>query len=149
MNENEYPPPPLPKPMERNPVTWEKHRREVRRQIALPLVLGSIIVLTLAVLVPVLGTNPEVSQWANVSLIWLITPILLFSLVGLIILIAIVYGLFRLLKVLPYYTRTVQDYFNYVKDWIAVMNNKLVAPILGFESGKSSLRALRRNLTGK
>lgn len=149
MNESEYPSPPPPQPMERNPVTWKKHRREVRRQITFPLVLGFIIVLTLAVLVPVLGTNPEVSQWANVSLIWLITPILLFSLVGLIILIAIVYGLFRLLKVLPYYTRTIQGYFNYVRDWITVMNNKLVAPILGFESRKSSLRALRRNLKGK
>lgn len=134
--------------MERNQVTWEKHRREVRLQIILPLVIGILLVFVLAVLVA-LGTSAQISQWADVSLIWIIAPMLVVALIFLAILGGIAYGLARLLKVLPFYTRQVQDFLLQVRDRVSDVTNKLVEPILSYESKKASQRSLWRNLRRK
>ena len=102
MNDNMHIPSPPPKPMVRNPVTREKHRREVFWQITIPLVIALIIVIALAILIPVVGTHDSVSQWADVSLIWLIVPQMFLALITLLILIVLVYVLAGLLKVLPF-----------------------------------------------
>ena len=134
--------------MERNQVTWEKHRRDVRLQIILPLVIGILLVLVLAVLVT-LGSSAQVSQWADVSLIWIIAPMLVVALIFLAILGGIAYGLAKLLQVLPFYTRQVQDFFLLVRDRASDVTAKMVAPILNYESKKASQRALWRNLRRK
>ena len=134
--------------MERNQVTWEKHRRDVRLQIILPLVIGILLVLVLAVLVT-LGSTAQVSQWADVSLIWIIAPMLVVALIFLAILGGIAYGLAKLLQVLPFYTRQVQDFFLLVRDRASDVTAKMVAPILNYESKKASQRALWRNLRRK
>lgn len=148
MNENDTTSNQQPTPMQRNQVTWQKHRREVRLQIILPLVLGIILVLVLGVLVT-LGSNAAVSQGADVALIWLLAPWLPITLIFLAALSAIVYGLASLLKVLPFYTRQVQDFFLLVRDRVSDVTNKLVAPILSYESKKASSRSLWRNLLRK
>ena len=134
--------------MERNQVTWEKHRRDVRLQIILPLVIGILLVLVLAVLVT-LGSTAQVSQWADVSLIWIIAPMLVVALIFLAILGGMAYGLAKLLQVLPFYTRQVQDFFLLVRDRASDVTAKMVAPILNYESKKASQRALWRNLRRK
>ena len=134
--------------MERNQVTWEKHRRDVRLQIILPLVIGILLVFVLAVLVT-LGSTAQVSQWADVSLIWIIAPMLVVALIFLAILGGIAYGLAKLLQVLPFYTRQVQDFFLLVRDRASDVTAKMVAPILNYESKKASQRALWRNLRRK
>jgi hypothetical protein len=149
MSENEIPPVPEPRPLERNQVTWAMHRREVLRQITIPLVLTLLVVIACGVLVTVMGTNENVSQWADVSLIWLIMPQIFVSLIVLIILAAMVYGLYRLLKVLPFYTKIVQDYFILFRDQVAVLGDTLVEPFLAVKSKNASWRSLKRNLFGK
>lgn len=134
--------------MERNQVTWEKHRRDVRLQIILPLVIGILLVVVLAVLVT-LGSTAQVSQWADVSLIWIIAPMLVVALIFLAILGGMAYGLAKLLQVLPFYTRQVQDFFLLVRDRASDVTAKMVAPILNYESKKASQRALWRNLRRK
>jgi len=134
--------------MERNQVTWEKHRRDVRLQIIFPLVIGILLVVVLAVLVT-LGSTAQVSQWADVSLIWIIAPMLVVALIFLAILGGMAYGLAKLLQVLPFYTRQVQDFFLLVRDRASDVTEKMVAPILNYESKKASQRALWRNLRRK
>lgn len=148
VNENDTTSNQQPAPMQRNQVTWQKHRREVRLQIILPLVIGIILVLALGVLV-VLSSNAAVSQGADVALIWLLAPMLPVTLIFLAALSAIVYGLASLLKVLPFYTRQVQDFFLLAQDRVSDVTDKLVAPILSYESKKSSSRSLWRNLIRK
>jgi hypothetical protein len=54
-----------------------------------------------------------------------------------------------LLKVLPFYTRQVQDFLLLVRDRVSDVTDKLVAPILNYESKKVSQRAMWRNLRRK
>lgn len=149
MSDNVQIPSPPPKPMVRNPVTREKHRREVFWQITIPLVIALIIVIALAILIPVVGTQDSVSQWADVSLIWLIVPMMVLALITLLILAALVYVLARLLNVLPFYTNSVQEFFALFRDQVAVLGDKLVEPVLGIQSRIASWRSLKRNMTGK
>ena len=149
MSENQYPAVPEPKPMQRNQVTWAKHRREVLLQITIPLVITVLVVIACGVLAAVMGTNQNISQWADVSLIWLIMPQIFVSLIVLIILAAMAYGLYRLLKVLPFYTNTVQEYFILFRDQVAVLTDRLVQPFLKVKSSHASWQSLKRNLFGR
>lgn len=133
----------------RNPVTWARHSREYRMQILLPLIICLLIVLVIAVLVVVIGTNGEVSQWADVSAIWLVAPMLFFSLIGLALLIGLAYGMFRLLKVLPFYTSQLQEFLQRASQQISRVCDRLVEPVVRVNTRDASLKALRRNLRFK
>lgn len=135
-----------PKVVKRNPDTWAKHKREYWLQIMLPLIISLLVVLIFAVLVIVVGTNGEVSQWANVSLIWLIAPMLFFSLIGLALLIGLAYGIFRLLQVLPFYTSRLQDFLQRVNQQVSQVCDRLVEPVIKVKKRSASIKALRHNL---
>jgi heme/copper-type cytochrome/quinol oxidase subunit 2 len=61
---------------ERNPVTYERHRKEVMWQILAPVIIGAVIILALAILAAT-RTDAQVSKGADVSVIWMITPMLI------------------------------------------------------------------------
>ena len=68
------------KQIERNPLTHEKHRREVFWQITIPLVIGLVMILGLAALVIVTAVQGgNVSQAADASLVYLIIPVMVMS----------------------------------------------------------------------
>lgn len=137
--------PALPPP--RNPLTHARHRREVLWQITLPLVLGSLAVLIVAGLVVALGAAGETSLWADVSLIWLLAPLLLACLLPLALLSGLAYAVVRLIAVLPGYARQVQDFFGYVGFRIAQAEDCLVEPLLRLQSGQASAEQLRRQVS--
>jgi len=133
---------------ERNPVTYERHRKEVMWQILAPVLIGAVIVLALAILA-ITGTDAQVSKGADVSVIWLITPMLIITLIFLVLLGALIYAVMSLLGILPGYARLVQDYFNAVRVQVGIVSDKAVEPVLRMESIKASLRAVGRSLRQK
>jgi hypothetical protein len=114
----EYPtmttlPPPLnpeKRPRVRNARTAAKIRRDLIWQIAVPIGLAVVVVLVLAGLFisPVWASVR--SPWADVSLIFLIIPALLMGLIALALVAALVAGMVWLLRNLPYYFKTMQDF---------------------------------------
>lgn len=132
----------------RDPDNWEKHRREVRMQIMLPLAIGVFITILLAVLVT-MGSFAQVSQWADVAVIWLAVPALFATLIIFVILAAFAYGMWMFLKVLPGYMAQIQDFFKLVNARISGITDKLVEPFLGYEGNKSSWRAMFKSFTRK
>lgn len=142
---NDCQPSPLP---ERNPETHRAHRREVLLQITLPLVIGVIIVLVLAVLAA-LGAPGNVSRWADVSLIWLIIPMLLVALIFLVVFGGLAFGVFYLIRLIPGYARQVQDFFTLVGAKVKQGSDMAVEPVLRVQSFIASLNAVKRNLRRK
>jgi len=132
----------------RKPISWEKHRHEVRLQIILPLVIGVVILLALSVLV-VLGSNAQVSQGADVALIWLIVPMLFLTLLLIIIISALIYGLAKLLLVTPGAMRKLQDYSIIIQYRVSGATTKLVSPVIKIKSTNASLGALIGNIKRK
>lgn len=81
----------------------ELHRRQMIRQVWLPLGVSIIVVLALMILATI-GTvqgNSEVNRWGNISAVFIILPVLFFGLLLLGILGGADYGMARLLKNVP------------------------------------------------
>lgn len=75
-------------------------RRDVRLQVYLPMALGVIILLGLGIWVILAGFGTT-SVWADVGLVLIIIPTFVIGLLIFVVLIAITYGLFRLIGILP------------------------------------------------
>lgn len=131
---------------ERNPVTHAAHRREVFWQITFPLILALLILLGLAAFVIYAGFqgSGSVSRWADVSLIWLLLPAVVITLVVLFILIGLVYLISKLLGVFPGYARLAQNYFHLAQVRIRSIADKAVEPILKLRSFKAGADVLRK-----
>jgi hypothetical protein len=124
---------PVPRPERKS---YVKHRRDVTRQIILPVVLTSLVGFFFAVLAS-LGAargGAEVSLWADISLIWLIIPMMLLALIIMALTIGIVYGLNRLLKISPHYTGMAQTYALWFSDQVEIWTDKLIDPVIRIKS---------------
>jgi amino acid transporter len=128
---------------ERNPVTHRIHQREVFWQITIPLILGALIVLGFAAAVSI-GSTQEVSRWSEISLIWLIIPVLFVSLLFLVILAGLVYAATWILRNLPPYTRLAQDAVARIGEVVRKGADKTVEPVLRIHMFFAAWRALRR-----
>ena len=136
---------PLPEP---NPVTYRRHRREMFRQVILPLIITMVIVLILAGLT-LTGDDLILAKGAEVATIWLIMPMLVLILVLFALSAGAIYGLLRLMQFLPRYTRLIQDNLIVLRDQIGAINDKALEPIFRIETMKASLRGLVRSMRRK
>jgi hypothetical protein len=135
---NEKPPP-------RNPVTHENHRRQVFWQVTIPLVLGLLLILGLAVWTVIAVADGEsVSLWADISLIYLILPTMLMALIPLLLIAALAYGIIWLNNNLPPYARQAQDAFIRVRVSVQKISDQVVKPIIRLRSAWAGVQALRR-----
>ncbi len=118
-----------------------KHRRDLNRQIILPIVLATLAAVGLAILSGLAATtnSSSVSLWADISLIWLIIPMMFMALVIMALAIALVYGLNRLLKVTPHYTGLAQYYTFWFNAQVTIWADKLVQPVLFIKSWLASI----------
>jgi hypothetical protein len=132
-----------------NPVTLRKHRREVLWQIGLPLAIGVLLVLVAGGGVIYAGASGagDVGRWMSISLIWLIIPALVLTLLVTVVMAAFAYGLIHLLGVLPGYTRQVQDIFVVIESRVKKAADAAVEPVLRAHSLVARLRVLRRKRT--
>ena len=135
--------------LERNPVTHARHRREVLWQVTVPVLAGVVIVVAMAVLASWLGSSQEVSQWADTSLIVLIVPTMFFALIFLVLLAAFIFGVIRLIQVLPPYARRLQDFFVMLGVQIGKLDDKIVEPILRAQALTASTKAFGRQFRRK
>lgn len=128
----------------RNPKTHQMHRREVLLQITLPLVIGLVLILLLAVLTVITATGGgSVAQAADASLIFLIMPLMIVTVIFMIILGAVAFGITKLNEILPIYTRQAQDALLRVRQAVQSGSDKVVEPILKIQSFLATLGALK------
>jgi uncharacterized membrane protein len=110
----------------RNPQTQAAHQRETLLQITLPL----LIVLL------------AISQWADVSLIWLILLVCPWALIFLLILAGIAYGLAVLVKQAPGYFHQFHHFILVVQAHVNRYSDKAVEPIMRVKGLAASLDTL-------
>jgi heme/copper-type cytochrome/quinol oxidase subunit 2 len=133
--------------------SYARHRRQKLWQIILPVGLG--VVLILAALGMVIYTavrtpaGQSVSQWADVSMIWLIIPALFIALVIAAVLFTVVWLLTRLLKILPQYTSTAQYYVGIAVENIRSGADKVVMPFIAGKGFVAKVSELLSRLVGR
>ena len=116
--------------------SFVKHRRDVNLQIILPIVLVSLVGVGLAAFSGYAATanNPGVSLWADISIIWLIIPVMMMALVILAVMVALVAGLSRLLKVSPHYTGLAQSYALWFNAQVTIWSEKITKPLISIRT---------------
>jgi hypothetical protein len=135
-------------PAPRNPITQQKHHQEVLWQITLPLVLGGGLILATAILTvwAGVGNRGDVSLWADISLIWLILPWLLVTLIFIAILAGLVYAFTMMISGLPPLAYRIQGGFRRASVLVRSYANRLVEPVLRVNSAQARVKAFKRSL---
>lgn len=130
----------------RNPVTYQKYKREVFYQIYLPTIIGALVLLVIVagILIASARGTGDISKWADTALISLIVPALIITLVFTIASVGMIYLVTRLLAESPFFFKRVQDFFVLVGLRVRKASDLSVEPFLRVHGLMASLRALRR-----
>jgi uncharacterized membrane protein SirB2 len=133
--------------------SYQRHRRQRVWQVLLPVFAAILVMLGIGWLVIRSAAGTEaggpVSQWADLSMIWLIIPVLVFAIAFTLLLGGMIYLLARLLKVLPRFTSQVQFYASEMAEQTAIWMNKLTSPMIAVESTKAGARRILSGIFGK
>ena len=129
--------------------SYLKHRRQVMRQVILPVVLSALVLVGIVVWVSfaTFRQGGDVGRWAAISTIWVIIPMLLGGLVVLAIIGGLIYGMAKLLGALPYYTGIAQDYVFIARGYILRATDMIVKPIIGLNGWLESMKAFFERMT--
>jgi uncharacterized membrane protein len=128
---------------QRNPITYQAHRRQAFWQIYLPLIVFTILVIATIVLV-IIANNEQVSKWADISLIFVISITMVAFLVVIVGLAFSVVYTRRLLRATPYFFFNAQRFIYLVEIRVKRVSNVSVEPILKINSFFAGAGALRR-----
>jgi len=127
----------------RNPETHAQHRRQMFWQVFFPLGLGAILLVGICVLpVAAVAQGGDVSKWADISLMWIILPVMFFSLIPLALLGGSVYGLVRLFEKMPGWMFRLQGIFEQVRGIVRQVADKVVEPVIQAQSLNARIQAV-------
>lgn len=86
------------------------------------------------------GTGVEI--WRDISLIWMLVPSLVFTLIPLVVLAGAAYGIIRLISALPGFFFKVQKFFAGLSERVLDVSNRLASPIVRVGGVWAGLRRL-------
>jgi hypothetical protein len=109
--------------------TVRAHKRQFAWQILVPFLLVTAIILAVAVLVST-GAASSNRTWADISLIWLTIPVFVFAVFCVVELGFLVYGIARLLRVMPEYTGRTQGFFRLLSAWARQIGDGAARPVV-------------------
>jgi len=133
-----------------NPRTRKAHRRESWWQIYLPLILGALAVLALAVWAAVAGAQgSDIAPAADTALIFLLAPMLLFLLVPLTLLGAGIYLTIRLFNLLPPQMLRLQRFFTRLQIETQRAADRITEPALRLAGLQAAWQAIRQSLRSR
>jgi len=131
---------------ERNPITTQKHRHEVFWQITVPVTVGGVLFLLIAigVVVAYFTNTGDIAKWANTSVIILIVPAMFIGLVLIATSAGMVFLVTRGLSEAPYLARRVQDITVLITLRINKVSEASAEPFLRIHQFTAGVRALWR-----
>ncbi|MEW5830107.1 MAG: hypothetical protein AB1846_14525 [Chloroflexota bacterium] len=131
-------------PMLEETPSIKAHKRQAFWQITLPLAVTALLILAVAVLagISAFGDKTGSERWAAISTIWLVVPVMFIAVVFLVVLAALIYGLARLLKIIPPYSGKAQYHANHIAGKVRTVADTAVKPIMLGEGLIASLKAL-------
>jgi len=129
--------------------SYTQHRKQVMRQIILPVVLSTLLMIGLIVLICLATFNQggDVGRWAAISTIWIVIPVMLAGIILLALLIGLIYLMALALSNLPYYTGIAQDYVYIARGYIIRGADMLVKPIIGLNAWLENIKEFIGRMT--
>ncbi|UCD42321.1 MAG: hypothetical protein JSV69_01495 [Chloroflexota bacterium] len=127
---------------QRNPITYEAHRRQTFWQIYLPLIIFGVLVIIMIVLA-LLADDQANSKWADISLIFMISIAMVMFVIVTVGLAFLAYYTTQLLKTAPYYFYVIQRYAYLIEIRVRSYSNTAAEPFLRVRSFMAGARAIR------
>ena len=123
--------------------SYLKHRKQVVRQVILPVVISALLMIGLIVLICLATFNQggDVGRWAAISTIWIVIPVMIAGLLVLAILGGLIYLMALALGALPKYTGMAQDYVYIARGYIIRGADMAVKPIIAVEGFVENIKA--------
>jgi hypothetical protein len=119
------------------------YRRQRFWQIILPIVLVSLLVVVAGGIT--ISVEADLNRlWADISIIWLVLPVLLIALLFLIILIGMIYLMYKLTNGLPRLTRKAQNIFIRIEQETCRGSNSVAKPVIWIHQFQSGLKRMLR-----
>jgi len=128
---------------QRNPITQEAHRRQTFWQIYFPLILFGVLVIS-AIVLAILLDDTGASKWADISLIYILSLIMVVMLLTMIMLVVTVIYTSKMLKATPYYFFVIQRYVYILELRVKQASNGAAEPFLRLNSMIAGARVLRK-----
>ena len=123
--------------------TVRAHKRQLAWQILVPFLMIAGLIIAGAVQV-VTDEAPRTGIWANVSVIWLLAPALFFALAFLVIIVTIIYGMAKLLQILPHCTSKAQGIFVQLSAGTRKVSDGATKPFVWFRQAGAVIRSIFR-----
>jgi hypothetical protein len=129
--------------------SYLKHRKQMVRQVIMPVVLSAVLMIALIVWICLATFNQggDVGRWAAISTMWIVTPVMLVGIIVLALLIGLIYLLARALVALPYYTSIAQDYVFIGQGYVKRFADMLVKPIIGLNGWLETIKEFFGRIT--
>ncbi len=129
---------------QRNPETHKKHRREAFWQITLPLIFLALVFLGFAAWTVTAANGSGVRRPADASLIFLLCPVILCSILPLALVGGMAYGVFVLNKNMPVWGFRGQAAMEKVSAGVRVGADKVTEPLIKLKSKMAAFEAIKR-----
>ena len=127
----------------RNFESHQKHRKETFWQIIFPTLIVALVLVGIAVWTGFAAyQGSDLRQAANTSMIFLILPVLIVSLVPFILLVGILFGAVWLNKNIPVYAKQVEDIAMLIQGWVHKYSDKFVEPLIRLQSYREIMRKI-------
>ncbi len=122
---------------------FQRHLRQRFWHILAPIILTALLVIAGGVFT--IGAEAGQTRfWADVAVIWLITPLMGFALPCLAVLVGLIYALTRLMKITPLYTARAQNLAARVESRARQAADVTVKPVLWLEQFSAAVRSIFR-----
>lgn len=124
--------------------TVHQHKRQFFWQILFPMILVVLVGLAVGglVIAATVTGQGQTRLWADVSIIWLVVPMLLLAFGLVMVMLALVYGMGKLLKVTPTYTGKVQGFFAQVVVWAHRIADGILKPFVWLEQAGAAIKSI-------
>jgi heme/copper-type cytochrome/quinol oxidase subunit 2 len=124
----------LPSPAEHP--SYQLHRRQLWTQILVPILVAVLLLVAIIILISIatFRDGGEVERWAAISTIWIVIPILVAGLVVLLLFVGIVYGMAKLLALIPPYSGYAQKVVWRIEGYVRRGADASIKPVLTVES---------------
>jgi uncharacterized membrane protein YhdT len=123
--------------------TFHAHKRQFAWQILVPFLVMAGLIIAGALLVVTDG-SARASVWADVSVIWLLVPALLLALAFLAVIITIIYGMTKILQIIPRYTWKAQVIFSRVSSGTRKVADGTTKPFFWYKQAGAIIKSIFR-----
>ncbi len=118
-----------------------RHKRQFAWQILVPAIVAALIIIAAAVFVITRGTSTD-RVAADISVMWLIIPVVVMLLVLLALVAGLIYGTAMLTRIIPQYSVKVQDFLKAVERGTRKMADGTAKPFFWIDETGAALKRI-------